>query len=294
MSSSLFTIVIPTHNRAERLATAVKSVLAQSYDDWELLIIDDGSTDNTRSVAESFTDQRIRYHYQDNRQLNGARNTGVKLATGRYIGFLDDDDLFKPNHLSVLQNGMTADGFSHDIYRSGELLQQGEKITPVPNYQNGSDILRQYWEKVTGMFGMVFKADLMKANTFNESHLLLDDFLWLNRILIGASLYQVDAYTAIVNLHPEQRSATYVNEELLRQNVERLAEAYNFPGVSERVNYRFYHKQVLHQYMHCCRVLCRNGKNFRAMKIWKEGISYASSKDWRNLSRTFVMISTGK
>lgn len=294
MLPPLFSVIIPTHNRAERLAVAVESVLAQEYDDWELLIIDDGSTDHTRTVAETFSDQRIRYHYQDNRQLNGARNTGVRLASGRYIGFLDDDDLFKPNHLSALQNGMTADGFSHDIYRSGELLQSGEKITRVPNYQNGPDILRQYWEKVTGMFGMVFRADLMKANAFDETHLLLDDFLWLNRILIKASLYQVDAYTAIVNLHPEQRSATYVNEKLLRQNVERLAEAYNTPGVSERVDYRFYHQQVLHQYMHCCRVLCRNGKNFRAMKIWKEGISYASSKDWRNVSRTLVMISTGK
>ncbi|WP_273446931.1 glycosyltransferase family 2 protein [Neolewinella agarilytica] len=294
MSSPLFTIIIPTHNRAERLSVAVESVLAQECEDWELLIIDDGSTDNTRSVAESFTDQRIRYHYQENRQLNGARNTGVRLATGRYIGFLDDDDLFKPDHLSVLKAGMMTDNFKSDIYRSGELLQGGGKTTLVPNYENGPDILRQYWEKVTGMFGMVFRADLMKANTFDESHLLLDDFLWLNRILIRASLYQVEAYTAIVNLHPEQRSATYVNEELLRQNVERLAEAYNFPGVSERVNYRFYHKQVLHQYMHCCRVLCRGGKNYRAMKIWKEGISYASASDWRNVSRTFVMISTGK
>lgn len=95
-----FSIVIPTYNRAELLAKTLDSALAQTFVDFEVLIIDDGSTDATMEVVSSINDPRIKYVYQENGERGKARNTGVKIAEGNYIFFLDSDDLLYPNHLA--------------------------------------------------------------------------------------------------------------------------------------------------------------------------------------------------
>lgn len=89
----LVSVVIPTYNRAEMLKRAIKSVLDQGYDNLEILVIDDGSTDDTGEVVRSFNDERIVFHpLQSNKGVSAARNEGIKLASGEYIAFLDSDD----------------------------------------------------------------------------------------------------------------------------------------------------------------------------------------------------------
>ena len=284
----LITIIIPTHNRATLLPRAIRSVLAQDDPNWELVVVDDGSTDDTRAVVEGFADARIRYIYQENRQLNGARNTGIREARGEYAGFLDDDDELLPDHPSRLRYSIEKDGARHDIYRSGELLRRGERETEGYNYRNDEPLLVQFWEHPTGMFGMLIRTQLLRDNPFNEDHLLLDDFLWLNQILRTASLRQIDAHTAVVHLHPEQRSAHYLTDELLEQNISRLVEAYNLPGVSEQVPFSAYQQQVFHQYVHYSRQLGRRGKALGAMKMWRKALSYATAGDAVELAKTLA------
>lgn len=291
----LLSIIIPTHNRAELLPRAIESVLAQSLPDWELIVVDDGSTDHTPAIISSYDhDARIHYYYQDNRQLNGARNTGVAKATGSYIGFLDDDDEFLTNHLELLASAINADGAGHDIYRSGEILRRGAQDNKAYNYVNTEDILPQYWHHSTGLFGMLIRKEVLKANPFDEQHLLLDDFLWLNRVLPEASLHQVPAHTAVVNQHADQRSVHYLNDELLEQNVHRLAQAYNMPGVPARVPFEAYQQQIFHQYLHYSRQLGRKGKMLKALKYWHKGSTYATTKNAKELARALFISLTGK
>lgn len=291
----LLSIITPTHNRSDLLIRAIKSMQAQSYVDWELIVVDDGSTDNTADVVEAFReDARIRYHYQENKQLNGARNTGVSLAQGAYCGFLDDDDEFLPNHLAVMAVAIQANNSAHDIYRSGEILRREGKDQKAHNYSNNEDVLPQYWEHSTGMFGMMIRTAVLQETPFNEQHLLLDDFLWLNHVLPQASFHQVDAHTAVVNLHANQRSAHYLNDELLEQNIDRLAKAYNLPGVPERVPFEAYQHQILHQYLHYSRQLGRKGKAIKALKYWRRGLTYASTQEAKELARTILTVLTGK
>lgn len=270
-------------------------MLAQTWQEWELIIVDDGSQDETAEVVASLSnDPRIRYHYQENRQLNGSRNTGVRLAKGQYIGFLDDDDELLPDHLSTLAELIVADKQQHDIYRSGELLRRGDKETKGHNFDNSKDILPQYWKHVTGMFGMLIAQPLMVKHPFNEAHILLDDFLWLNELLVTATLLQSDSYTAVVHLHPDQRSAHYLDDELLEKNISRIAAAYNLEGVPERVPFSAYQYQVFHQYLHYSRQLSRAGKALKAFAMWRLGLAYASTANARELARTMFMILTGK
>jgi glycosyltransferase involved in cell wall biosynthesis len=101
-STPLFSVVIPTYNRANMLQLALESVLAQSYDNFEILVMDDGSTDNTAEVVASFTDPRITYRWDKN--FGGParpRNKGIALAKGEWICFLDADDWWSEDKLQV-------------------------------------------------------------------------------------------------------------------------------------------------------------------------------------------------
>jgi len=95
-------VVIATYNRADLLPETIESILAQTYRDYELIVVDDGSTDRTREALEPY-DSQIRYIYQSNRGPSAARNAGVAQASGEWIAIQDSDDLSAPNHLERLQ-----------------------------------------------------------------------------------------------------------------------------------------------------------------------------------------------
>lgn len=98
-----FSIIIPTFNRASSLQRAIKSVQAQTTENWELIIVDDGSVDETKTEIQKFLkDPRIKYFFQSNQGVSVARNNGVKNASGEYIIFLDSDDTIFPNLLNSL------------------------------------------------------------------------------------------------------------------------------------------------------------------------------------------------
>ncbi len=93
-------VIIPTYNRANYICETIDSVLSQTFKDFEIIIVDDGSTDHTRDVLEKYRD-RINYHYQVNEGAGAARNKAISLSRGEYLGFIDDDDLWLPNKLEV-------------------------------------------------------------------------------------------------------------------------------------------------------------------------------------------------
>lgn len=88
----VFSVIIPTYNREKLIGRAIDSVLNQTFKDFELIIVDDGSTDNTKEIIERYTDQRIRYIYKENGGQNSALNKGIEFAKGKYVAFLDSDD----------------------------------------------------------------------------------------------------------------------------------------------------------------------------------------------------------
>ena len=102
LNSICFSIIIPTYNRAAFLPKAIESVLAQIYTDWELIIVDDGSADNTKDIVAKYNDERIKYIYQDNAERSAARNNGIAHAVGDYVCFMDSDNYMKPDRLEKL------------------------------------------------------------------------------------------------------------------------------------------------------------------------------------------------
>jgi glycosyltransferase involved in cell wall biosynthesis len=93
-------VVIPAYNCAAYVGQAVDSVLRQTYTDWEIIVVDDGSRDDTKLILEQYGD-RIRYIYQQNQGVSIARNRGIELARGEFIAFLDADDYFLPDKIAA-------------------------------------------------------------------------------------------------------------------------------------------------------------------------------------------------
>jgi glycosyltransferase involved in cell wall biosynthesis len=108
-----FSIITPTFNRAEFLDRCIRSVQQQSFADWEMLLVDDGSTDGTRTLVQNYAaaDSRIRYIYQDNQKTSAARNNGLAHATGQYICFIDSDDEYDTGHLQFFYDQLKKDSF---------------------------------------------------------------------------------------------------------------------------------------------------------------------------------------
>ena len=100
-----FSVVIPVYNKADTLALSVESVLRQTFGDYEIVIVDDGSRDGIDAVVSQWAgNEKIRLIRQENAGVSVARNTGIKSAAGEFICFLDADDLYRENHLEVLNN----------------------------------------------------------------------------------------------------------------------------------------------------------------------------------------------
>ena len=100
--NSLVSAIIPTYNSVNYISEAINSVLNQTYKNCEIIVVDDGSTDNTRKTVENYIRKyphKIKYFYQENKGPSAARNKGIKEARGNYIAFLDSDDLWLPDKL---------------------------------------------------------------------------------------------------------------------------------------------------------------------------------------------------
>lgn len=101
VDSATVSVIIPTFNSGRFLGEAIQSVLDQTYQDWELIVVDDGSTDDTREVVAAFPNRRIRYAYQPNQGTAAALNAGIRLARGDHVAFLGADDRWLPEKLAL-------------------------------------------------------------------------------------------------------------------------------------------------------------------------------------------------
>lgn len=177
-------IVTPTFNRAEFIREAVESVLGQTMPDWELLIVDDGSTDTTREVLAPYqTDPRIHYLYQPNQGQSIARNNALAKARGDCVGFLDSDDLWCADKLER-QLALFDKHPDVDIVHGDESMidEQGQEIS--------REIMRRYSGRITPQLladnSVSITTALVRRKCFDEmggfqaSHGVADDYdLWL-------------------------------------------------------------------------------------------------------------------
>jgi glycosyltransferase involved in cell wall biosynthesis len=178
-------IIIPTYNRAQSLNRAIQSVLNQTYKNFELIIVDDGSKDNTEEVVKNFHDNRIKYFRHDvNLGGSSARNTGIKRSTGKYVAFLDSDDEWLEGKLESQVRTMESRpsdvwggvycGFS---YTTGK----GEVIEAIKCGNLKKDLLNLEVGMCAGSTFLVSKSVINDIGLFDESFKRHQDWEYLVR-----------------------------------------------------------------------------------------------------------------
>lgn len=165
----LVSVVIATYKRSGLVPRAIESVRKQTYRNVEILVVDDGSPDNTRAVVESIPDDRIRYiRHEKNKGLPAARNTGIRAAQGEYIAFLDDDDEWREDKLEKQLQAVE----NYDAVVCGALISGRMRV--LHNRPNVTlDDLRNY---IPDPSGLLVKANVIKDLLFDESLKLGEDW----------------------------------------------------------------------------------------------------------------------
>ncbi|MCI5923483.1 MAG: glycosyltransferase family 2 protein [Oscillospiraceae bacterium] len=133
-----FSFIMPVYQCEKYLVTSIQSVMSQTYFDWELILIDDGSTDSSPAICDAFAEKDARIHvlHQNNKGPSAARNEGLKAAVGEYVLFIDSDDIFESDALSILCEQITSApelvvfSYVQDNWKDGERTQLFERILP--------------------------------------------------------------------------------------------------------------------------------------------------------------------
>lgn len=175
MGCGLVSIIMPSYNTEEYIAESIQSVIEQTYKNWELIIVDDCSTDHTDQVVAGFTDIRIRY--LKNEKNSGAavsRNRALREAQGRWIAFLDSDDLWHPEKLEKQLKFMTENSYAF-TYTDYQIQLNGQWLPYIytgPNVVNKRKMYNYcYFSTITVMYdrekiGLIQVADLKKNNDY--------------------------------------------------------------------------------------------------------------------------------
>jgi glycosyltransferase involved in cell wall biosynthesis len=201
----LFSIIIPTYNRAHILPRTIASVLAQTYTNWECIIVDDGSTDNTKELIASYTDPRIRYIYQTNAERSAARNNGIRNAQGEYICFLDSDDEYLPQHLEVLNREiLIINSTIQAMYFTNAVFSQSGSIWK-PDFQK-----LKTGHKLTYMLDnpiiparVCIHSHILQHIQFREDIVIVEDQVLWATIAMYYPIYHIHEYTVRYHLHED-------------------------------------------------------------------------------------------
>jgi glycosyltransferase involved in cell wall biosynthesis len=266
-------VIIPTYNSRRFLEHAIRSVLEQTFQDWELILVDDGSTDDTGQMVAGLGDPRIRYVYQQNRGSPAARNTGLKLARGRYVAFLDADDLWFPEKLekqvAYLDSLPPTIGL---VYSDYEMWNPESRARLGPFQVSGrprgnvlSHLLRPGSFFIHPCASLIRREVFDTVGLFDESLRMFEDWeLWV-RI---AATYQIEALDTVLTLygqHPNQQTKDV--EQMYLYGVEAKLKVLrsHILGPEDRRSLRRYLARH-----HCSygRELLRNGKRRQAWKAF--------------------------
>ena len=200
----LFSVVIPTYNRSNAVVKAVKSVLAQTYTNFEVIVVDDGSTDDTSSKIEQLTkeDARVIYVFQENQERSASRNNGVALAKGAFICFLDSDDIYEPEHLFLLKKTIDQGEETAALYHVNGKLKAGEKTTQItfPKHIAGENTLEYVLLKAIIPTSFVcISTSILQEHRFNtELYVGEDRELW-SRIAANHPIVLSNQFTVVQN-----------------------------------------------------------------------------------------------
>lgn len=235
---ALISVVIPTYNHAHFIRRAIQSVLDQTYTNWEILVVDNHSSDNTEEVIKSLNDGRIQLLKIHNSGVIGmSRNMGILKAKGEWIAFLDSDDCWYPNKLDIVMKVACQDN-KYDVFSTHEMMVDNKTglkniLRHGPFQENFYKVLLTEGNRLSPSATLIRHGFLKQHKLlFNESknYIAVEDYdLWLHLALKGARFKFIDSVQGEYTIHSGNNSAQLLRqiknfETLLHHHVFKLQE----------------------------------------------------------------------
>lgn len=268
----LFSVIIPLYNKANYIKKTLKSVLNQSFGDYEIIIIDDGSTDVSLEIIQQFSDSRIHVYKQENKGAAAARNFGLKNSTGMLIAFLDADDYWFPNHLEVLKNlyyDFQNCGMYCSLYKIKTTHKHFQEISfrgiqtgfrgIVTNYFYSNKPFRISWTSSLALK----KEVLEKFSGFNENITNGEDVELWTKIGIKYPVALSNKTTAIYNFN--------TTSSLTKQNINSM-KLMNFKQFKKEETNNIYLKEFLDLHRFFYAIQFKTSGNLEKAKYYYEDI----------------------
>jgi glycosyltransferase involved in cell wall biosynthesis len=231
--SEFISVIIPVHNRPEKVAHAINAVLAQTYQDFELIVVDDGSTDQTFATLQQI---RVRHPHikllqQKNRGVAAARNAGVKISKGEWLAFLDSDDSWEPSKLQAQIDFLKKHPKFQVVQTRERWIRNGERVNPHQKHQMQSGhIFEPSLELclISPSAVLIAKNLFEDLGGFDESFPACEDYeLWL-RLTAQHPVGLIDeAFTIHTGGHADQLSRKYWGMDRFRiRAIQKLLDSY--------------------------------------------------------------------
>ncbi len=224
-----FSIIITTYNRKGFIAKAIQSVVIQTYTNWELIIVDDGSTDGTEiAIQEFLSDNRIQYHWKENEERCVARNYGAYLSKGKFLFFLDSDDYYLPTHLESFfkvideNNGKDALYFSTIITKLTNGVELYKDYSVMVSNNHANNITNFGVVMAPPILAMTVSRSIFNKVKYSEQWLPFNEHyhFTLEVLIKNIKPIQVKQRTAVVLLH--QDNTTNCVQEPIKFSIERI------------------------------------------------------------------------
>lgn len=180
MEDKLVSIIMPTYNCAKFIGKTIESIIAQTYENWELIIVDDCSKDNTEEVVSEYKDNRIKYHrLENNSGAAVARTEAMKKASGSYMAFLDSDDLWKKDKLEKQLEFMNKNNYNFTCTEYEQIDEDGNKLNKVIKVKKRADYNRILLDCPVGNSTVMYNVEKLGKFEVPNIRKRNDDALWL-------------------------------------------------------------------------------------------------------------------
>lgn len=291
----LFSIIIPTYNRAHLILKTLESVKNQSFVDYELIIVDDGSSDNTKEVVDKFIlDNKLNNWYYFNK-VNGergaARNYGIEKANGLFVTFLDSDDLIYSNHLSIAADFICKNSEIEVFHSAYEYRNTKSELIRKVIYPESGNLNNTILKgNIFSCFGMFLASSVFNKIKFEDERALSGSEDWLLWLKVSAryKIYFQPKISGCMIQHDERSVLSFKEDELLSRTNLLVSKLKEDNAFVESYGLSIINKIHGHMLTYSALHLLLSKNKLKAMKLFYNGLKHSPSELFKIRTLAFI------